>query len=152
MYIPSLKLTAPTQKLMVDDGWKITFLLGFWPFLNQGRTVSFREVADSIHPPKGKHSESSSKIWYSESSTLPWKTQSPTVDGKNPAPPGMYKTLQKSTGINYSTYQLVQDFFHQQQVRFQMVLMFLVGSLWSWGFTVTSSSEPTSWHFRRWGT
>ncbi len=33
-----------------------------------------------------------------------------TVDGKNPAPPGMYETL-KIMGT--TTYQLVQDFFHQ---------------------------------------
>ena len=35
----------------------------------------------------------------------------PTVDGRNPAPPGMYETLQI---MGYSPYQLVQDFFHQQ--------------------------------------
>ena len=34
-----------------------------------------------------------------------------TVDGRNPAPPGMYKTLQM---IRQTTYELVQDFFHQQ--------------------------------------
>ena len=33
-----------------------------------------------------------------------------TVDGGHPAPPGMYKTLL----MGYTTYQLVQDFFHQQ--------------------------------------
>ena len=34
-----------------------------------------------------------------------WKAPADTtVDGRNPAPPGMYQT----------TYQLVQDFFHQQ--------------------------------------
>ena len=36
-----------------------------------------------------------------------------TVDGRNPAPPGMYKTLQS---MGQTTYQLVQDFFHQQYV------------------------------------
>ena len=36
-----------------------------------------------------------------------------TLDGRNPAPPGMYKTLQI---MGYTTYQLVQDFFHQQYV------------------------------------
>ena len=34
-----------------------------------------------------------------------------TVDGRNAAPPGMYKTLLK---MGYLSYQLVQDFFHQQ--------------------------------------
>ena len=37
----------------------------------------------------------------------------PTVDGRNPAPPGMYKTLQL---MGFLAYQLVQDFFHQQYV------------------------------------
>ena len=37
--------------------------------------------------------------------------QGPTVDGRNPAPPGMYKTLQT---MGYLPYQLVQDFVHQQ--------------------------------------
>ena len=37
-----------------------------------------------------------------------------TADGRNPAPPGMYKTLQIN-GIDYQP-QLVQDFFHQQYV------------------------------------
>ena len=32
-----------------------------------------------------------------------------TVVGRNPAPPGMYKTLQI---MEYLPYQLVQDFFH----------------------------------------
>ena len=36
-----------------------------------------------------------------------------TVDGRNPAPPGIYKTLQL---MGFLTYQLVQDFFHQQQL------------------------------------
>ena len=35
----------------------------------------------------------------------------PTVDGWNPAPPGMYETLYI---MGYLSYQLVQDFFHQQ--------------------------------------
>jgi len=34
-----------------------------------------------------------------------------TVEGRNPAPPGMYKTLQM---MGYLPYQLVQDFFHEQ--------------------------------------
>ena len=34
------------------------------------------------------------------------------VDVRNPAPPGMYRTLQI---VWYSPFQLVQDFFHQQQ-------------------------------------
>jgi len=34
-----------------------------------------------------------------------------TVDGRNPAPPGMYKILQI---MGHLSYQLVQDFFHQQ--------------------------------------
>ena len=34
-----------------------------------------------------------------------------TVDRRNPAPPGMYKTLQI---MGHLSYQLVQDFFHQQ--------------------------------------
>ena len=35
----------------------------------------------------------------------------PTVGGRNPAPPVTYETLWK---MGYSSYQLVQDFFHQQ--------------------------------------
>ena len=42
-----------------------------------------------------------------------------TVDGRNPAPPGMYKTLQI---IVDSPYQLVQDFFHQQYVRWYSLI------------------------------
>ena len=34
-----------------------------------------------------------------------------TVDGRNPAPPGIYKSLQI---VGYLPYQLVQDFNHQQ--------------------------------------
>jgi len=34
-----------------------------------------------------------------------------TVDGRNPAPPGMYQTLQL---MGFLRYQLVQDFVHQQ--------------------------------------
>ena len=34
-----------------------------------------------------------------------------TVDGRNPTPPWMYKTVQI---MGKATYQLVQDFFHQQ--------------------------------------
>ena len=34
-----------------------------------------------------------------------------TVDERNPAPPGMYKPCKK---MGKTTYQLVQDFFHQQ--------------------------------------
>ena len=39
---------------------------------------------------------------------IQWKH---AVDGWNPAPPGMYETLKI---MGYITYQLVQDFFHQQ--------------------------------------
>ena len=35
----------------------------------------------------------------------------PTVDGGNPAPPGMYETLEI---MGKTIYQLVQDFSHQQ--------------------------------------
>jgi len=38
------------------------------------------------------------------------KKNNDTVDGRNPAPPGMYNTLQT---MGETTYQLVQDFFHQ---------------------------------------
>ena len=47
------------------------------------------------------------------------KTLKHTVDGSNLAPPGMYKTLEI---IGQATYQLVQDFFHQQQ--FQSALIY----------------------------
>ena len=40
---------------------------------------------------------------------LPWLLGD-SVDGRNPAPPGMYETLQI---VVYLPYQLVQDFFHQ---------------------------------------
>ena len=40
-----------------------------------------------------------------------WFNLSNTVDGWNPAPPGMYETLWT---MGYLSYQLVQDFFHQQ--------------------------------------
>ena len=42
-----------------------------------------------------------------------WDLYSHTVDGRNPAPPGMYKILQI---MGHLSYQLVQDFFHQQYV------------------------------------
>ena len=37
-----------------------------------------------------------------------------SVDGRNPAPPVMYKTIKKKRET--TTYQLVQEFFHQQFV------------------------------------
>ncbi len=48
-----------------------------------------------------------------------------TVDGRNPAPPGMYKTWYI---MGKTTYQLVQDFFHQQyhsENRFFLVVFWL---------------------------
>ena len=41
----------------------------------------------------------------------PEKNRLSTGDGRYPAPPGMHKTLKI---MGQTTYQLVQDFFHQQ--------------------------------------
>ena len=70
-------------------------------------THTLSESSGLVHLNKKVHG---SHLDY-ESSRLHEKIRHDTVDGRNPAPPGMYETLQI---MGYLSYQLVQDFFHQQ--------------------------------------
>ena len=92
-------------------------------------------------------SYTSFSVWDGKSWRLYGINWASTVDGRNPAPPGMYKTLQI---MGCYPYQLVQDFFHQPYhlifLEHSLALLFrmhsgIPESIWFYGF----GSENPKW-------
>ena len=94
-----------------------TFVFRFvWDFLCTFKPTDSQNGKDAFYPHRLRPSVaagSSLNCCEFRAPKKSWLFMPDTVDGRNLAPPGMYKAL-VNNGINYSTYQLVQDFFHQQ--------------------------------------